>query len=178
MREKSFEFEELEDETRRISADFAGDACPFDLGEEFDPVAQRNAFRAAKTATLLEREVSKPKEIPEYEGASDAECTTSLIMEGPSEILKELMEKTIIGPDPKETLEQELQVEQITVPSKIKQRPLTVKPFPEEVTPPALTVAQALELEELGAEEIEELGAREEEIPSLQYNSIPVILAP
>lgn len=169
-----------------LSSAFEGSADPFDLGEEFDPVAERDAFRATKKVAPppeKEKEIVIPEEfpeIPEYEEDATPECPTTLSAEGPSEALEELMEKTVVGPDPEETIEEELQVDQITVPSKIKQRPLSplrMKPFATEKPAPALSVAQALELEELGAAEIEEL-EEDDEIPPVAFTRLPVIKAP
>jgi len=176
IEEEEFEPSELEDDTRNLSIAFDGDACPFDFGEEFDPVAKRNAFQAATTVTVPEKEVEEPPEIGELP-TGEIRCPTTLATSGPSEMLEEIMDETVVGPDPKETIEEELMVEQITVPSKIKQRPLTVKPFPEKVPMPTLTVAQEIELEELEVEEIAELEIGDG-VPAVRFDRLPVILVP
>ena len=170
---------EEEEDVVGLSSVFEGSACPFDFGDEFDPVAELDAFKAPKPSRPVEREIVVPEEIPEYEEAGGPECPTTINTEGPSEALEELIEKTIVGPGLEETTEQESQVDQITVPSNIKQRPLSpiaMKPFPTETPVPVLTTSQALELELLGAEEIAELEV-DDEIPAVRYNRLPVIKA-
>jgi len=176
IKEKEFEDVELDDDTQKLSIAFDGDACPFDFGNEFDPVAQRNAFQGAKTVTPPERGAEEKVNIPQL-STGGIKCPTTLVTSRPSEMLEEIMDETVIGPEPKETIEKELSVEQITIPSKIKQRPLTVKPFPEKETIPTLTKSQVIELEELEIEEIAELEI-DNDIPSVKFKHLPVIFVP